>query len=32
MQIAWISLVFVAFADLYVRLTAAGWITDPKIF
>ncbi len=32
MQIAWISLVFVAFTDLYVRLTAAGWITDPKLF
>jgi hypothetical protein len=31
MQIAWISLVFVAFTDLYVRLVASGWITDPKI-
>jgi len=32
MQIAWVSLVFVAFADLYVRLVAAGVFTDPKLF
>ena len=32
MEIAWISLFWVAFADLYVRLVASGWITDPKIF
>ncbi len=32
MQIAWASLTMVALADLYVRLVASGWITDPKIF
>ncbi len=32
MQIAWTSLVFVAFTDIYVRLVASGTITDPKIF
>jgi len=32
MQLAWASLVFVALADLYVRLVAAGVFTDPKIF
>jgi hypothetical protein len=29
-EIAWVSLVFVAVADLYVRLAAAGVITDPR--
>ena len=28
---AWVSLVSVALADLYVRLLAAGWIVDPAI-
>jgi len=32
MQIAWASLAMVALADLYVRLVASGWITDPKLF
>jgi hypothetical protein len=32
MQIAWISLAFVAFADLYVRLVASGTITDLRFF
>ena len=32
MQIAWASLVFVALADLYVRLVASGTITDPRFF
>jgi hypothetical protein len=31
-QIAWVSLVWVALADLYVRLVAAGWITDVRFF
>lgn len=32
MQIAWVSLVFVALTDLYVRLVACGWIHDPRFF
>ena len=32
MQIAWASLIFVALTDLYVRLVASGWITDPRFF
>jgi len=32
MQLAWASLVFVALADLYVRLVASGAFHDPKIF
>jgi hypothetical protein len=32
MQIAWVSLIFVALTDLYVRLVSAGVFTDPKIF
>ena len=32
MQIAWASLFWVAFADLYVRLVASGVFSDPKIF
>jgi hypothetical protein len=32
MQFAWASLVFVALADLYVRLVSSGVITDPKLF
>jgi hypothetical protein len=32
MQIAWVSLVFVALTDLYVRLVASGWVHDPRIF
>jgi hypothetical protein len=32
MQIAWVSLVFVAFTDLYVRLVASGWVHDPRFF
>ncbi|MHB8440241.1 MAG: hypothetical protein ACYDD4_13940 [Acidimicrobiales bacterium] len=32
MQIAWASLFWVAFCDLYVRLVASGVISDPKIF
>jgi len=32
MQIAWLSLVFVALTDLYVRLVAAGVFSDPRLF
>jgi hypothetical protein len=32
MQFAWVSLIFVALTDLYVRLVASGAFTDPKIF
>jgi hypothetical protein len=32
MQLAWVSLVFVALTDLYVRLVASGWVTDPRFF
>jgi hypothetical protein len=32
MQIAWVSLIWVAFADIYVRMLAAGWITDVRFF
>jgi hypothetical protein len=32
MQFAWVSLMFVALTDLYVRLVAAGVFSDPKIF
>ena len=32
MQLAWVSLIFVALTDLYVRLVSAGVFTDPKIF
>ncbi|HYA44483.1 MAG TPA: hypothetical protein VED59_02675 [Acidimicrobiales bacterium] len=31
-QIAWVSLVFVALTDLYIRLVASGWVTDPRFF
>jgi len=31
-QIAWVSLVWVALSDLYVRLLASGTITDPRFF
>jgi hypothetical protein len=31
MPIAWVSLVFVALADLYVRLVATGTIDDPRL-
>jgi hypothetical protein len=32
MQIAWMSLVFVALTDLYVRLVASGVFSDPRLF
>jgi len=32
MQLAWVSLVFVALTDLYVRLLATGTITDLRFF
>ena len=32
MQIAWVSLVWVAFTDLYIRLVASGAITDLRFF
>jgi hypothetical protein len=32
MGLAWISLVFVAVADLYVRLVAYGVFHDPRFF
>jgi hypothetical protein len=31
MQWAWASLIWVALADVYVRLAASGIITDPHI-
>ena len=31
-QIAWVSLIFVALTDVYVRLVASGAITDYKLF
>lgn len=32
MLFAWLSLFWVAFTDLYIRLVAAGWIHDPRFF
>jgi hypothetical protein len=32
MQFAWVSLGFVLFTDLYIRLVASGAITDPRFF
>ncbi len=32
MQIAWVSLIFVALTDVYVRLVASGAITDYRLF
>jgi len=32
MELAWVSLIFVALTDLYVRLLATGAITDPTFF
>jgi hypothetical protein len=32
MNFAWASLVFVAFADVYVRLVASGVLTDYRLF
>jgi hypothetical protein len=32
MNFAWASLVFVALADVYVRLVASGVISDYKLF
>ncbi len=32
MQLAWVSLLFVAFTDFYVRLLATGAVTDPRLF
>ncbi len=32
MQYAWVSLVFVAFTDFYVRLLATGAFDDPRLF
>jgi len=32
MNFAWASLVFVALADVYVRLVASGALTDYKLF
>jgi hypothetical protein len=32
MEFAWLSLFWVVFADVYVRLVASGWIHDVKIF
>jgi hypothetical protein len=32
MQIAWVSLVWVAFSDIYVRLVASGTLTDLRFF
>ena len=32
LQFAWISLGFVLFTDLYIRLVAAGVFADPRFF
>lgn len=32
MELAWISLIFVALTDAYIRLVAAGIIVDPRFF
>jgi len=32
MELAWVSLVVVALADVYVRLVASGTIHDPRFF
>jgi hypothetical protein len=32
MELAWISLVIVAVADVYVRLVASGTFSDPRFF
>ncbi len=32
MQFAWVSLFWVLFTDLYIRLVASGAITDPRFF
>ena len=32
MQLAWVSLTWVALTDVYVRLVASGWIPDHKLF
>jgi hypothetical protein len=32
MQIAWVSLVWVAYSDVYVRLVASGTLTDLRFF
>lgn len=32
MQVAWVSLIFVALTDVYVRLVASGTITDYRLF
>jgi hypothetical protein len=32
MQLAWVSLVFVALTDFYVRLLATGAFDDPRFF
>jgi hypothetical protein len=32
MQIAWVSLLWVAFSDVYVRLVASGTLTDLRFF
>ena len=32
MLFAWVSLVFVALTDLYIRLVAVGWVHDPRFF
>ena len=32
MQLAWVSLIFVAFTDFYVRLLATGAFDDPRFF
>ena len=32
MQYAWLSLFWVLFTDLYIRLVASGAITDPRFF
>ncbi|HEX6394297.1 MAG TPA: hypothetical protein VFZ97_12720 [Acidimicrobiales bacterium] len=32
MELAWVSLVVVALADVYIRLVASGTVTDPRFF
>jgi len=32
MQWAWVSLIWIALTDVYIRLDASGVIIDPKFF
>jgi hypothetical protein len=32
MQWAWVSLIWIALTDIYIRLLATGALTDPRFF